>query len=180
MLPQPATSWDAEEAFFAVDYAFLFADGEATAEDLVAVRSSALDALDLYGFTALAVYQAVSSVTAVCAEELERTAAHVTEALGYIGLAAPELRAEQAGQCELLRCIFGNPFRPITPDPAWQMTNIVTLARSIYDDRRFDVLPLLADLLEEAGAPAELSGHCRAPGPHVLGCWALDLILGKS
>jgi hypothetical protein len=26
----------------------------------------------------------------------------------------------------------------------------------------------------------ELLGHLRSPGPHVRGCWAVDLVLGKS
>jgi hypothetical protein len=39
----------------------------------------------------------------------------------------------------------------------------------------------LADLLEEAGlTDAELLGHLRGPGPHALGCWALDAVAGKS
>ena len=55
------------------------------------------------------------------------------------------------------------------------------LARTIYDDRRFDLLPILADALEEAGCgDAEILAHCRGPGPHVRGCWAVDLVLGKE
>ena len=47
--------------------------------------------------------------------------------------------------------------------------------------RRFEDLPVLADLLEEAGCTdAALLGHLRGPGPHVLGCWALDAAVGKS
>jgi hypothetical protein len=52
---------------------------------------------------------------------------------------------------------------------------------AIYDERAFDRLPVLADALEDAGcADADLLGHLRGPGPHVRGCWAVDLILGKS
>ena len=55
------------------------------------------------------------------------------------------------------------------------------LAQGIYDDRAFDRLPVLADALEEAGCTnAEILAHCREPGPHVRGCWALDLLLGKE
>jgi hypothetical protein len=47
--------------------------------------------------------------------------------------------------------------------------------------RRFEDLPVLADLLEEAGCTdAALLGHLRGPGPHILGCHALDAVLGKS
>jgi hypothetical protein len=35
--------------------------------------------------------------------------------------------------------------------------------------------------LEEAGCiAAELPAHVREPGPHVRGCWAVDLILSKD
>jgi hypothetical protein len=87
---------------------------------------------------------------------------------------------EHRYQCDLVRCIFGNPFRPVTPDPSWQTPNAVTLARTMYDSRDFTAMPLLADLLEEAGCPAEVSVHCRGPGPHVRGCWVVDLILSKD
>jgi hypothetical protein len=40
---------------------------------------------------------------------------------------------------------------------------------------------VLADALEDAGCDhAEALGHLRGAGPHVRGCWALDLVLGKS
>jgi hypothetical protein len=42
-------------------------------------------------------------------------------------------------------------------------------------------LPILADALEDAGCDApEFVIHCRNPGPHVLGCWAVDQVLGKE
>jgi hypothetical protein len=42
-------------------------------------------------------------------------------------------------------------------------------------------LAILADPLEEAGcADPDILSHLRSPGPHVRGCWALDLILGKE
>jgi hypothetical protein len=49
------------------------------------------------------------------------------------------------------------------------------------DDGSLDPLTLcaLADALEEAGCSDEaLPSHLRSAGPHVRGCWALDLILG--
>jgi hypothetical protein len=40
---------------------------------------------------------------------------------------------------------------------------------------------VLADALEEAGCDERaVLDHCRGPGPHVRGCWALDLVLGKE
>jgi len=42
-------------------------------------------------------------------------------------------------------------------------------------------MPILADALEDAGCTdAAILEHCRGPGPHVRGCWVVDLILGKS
>jgi hypothetical protein len=40
---------------------------------------------------------------------------------------------------------------------------------------------VLADALEDAGCTnSDILYHLRCPGPHVRGCWALDLLLGKS
>jgi hypothetical protein len=42
-------------------------------------------------------------------------------------------------------------------------------------------LAVLADALEDAGCDrADILGHLRGPGPHVRGCWAVDLLLGKE
>jgi hypothetical protein len=42
-------------------------------------------------------------------------------------------------------------------------------------------LPILADALEDAGCDsAKVLAHLRGEGPHVRGCWAVDLILGKT
>jgi hypothetical protein len=54
-------------------------------------------------------------------------------------------------------------------------------ARSLYGARDFIALPVLADALEENGCTSQgLLDHLRGPGPHVLGCWPLDLLLAKS
>jgi hypothetical protein len=84
-------------------------------------------------------------------------------------------------QADFLRDIFGNPFRPVTLDPAWATTTVKHLAQAIYTDPAFDRLPILADALEEAGCTdADILNHCRGPGPHVRGCWVVDLLLGKE
>jgi hypothetical protein len=88
---------------------------------------------------------------------------------------------EKPAQVLALRDIFNNPFRPITLDPSWLTPKINVLAQAIYTDRALDQMPILADALEKAGcANPEILGHCRGPGPHVRGCWALDLLLGKE
>ncbi|QDU18833.1 hypothetical protein ETAA1_07290 [Urbifossiella limnaea] len=88
---------------------------------------------------------------------------------------------ETAEQVRLLRDIFGNPFHPVALDPAWRTEAVVGLARGAYEDRAFDRLPVLADALEDAGcADGAVLAHCRGPGPHVRGCWVVDLVLGKT
>ena len=55
------------------------------------------------------------------------------------------------------------------------------LVRRIYDDKAFDRLPILADALQDAGCEnADILNHLRSDEPHVKGCWALDLVLGKE
>jgi hypothetical protein len=56
-----------------------------------------------------------------------------------------------------------------------------TLAVGIYKETAFDRFPILADALEDAGCDnADILNHCRGPGPHVRGCWVIDLLLGKE
>jgi hypothetical protein len=96
--------------------------------------------------------------------------------------------AELAVQAALVRDIFGNPFRPVSVDPAWLTPTVVSLVQAAYDERPLPSgeleparLAVLADALEEAGCTdAEILTHLRSPGPHVRGCWALDLVLGKE
>jgi hypothetical protein len=80
--------------------------------------------------------------------------------------------------------LFGNVFHPPSFDPGWLAWNgsvTLSLAQTIYEGRAFDRLPILADALEDAGCTdAAILAHCRGPGPHVRGCWVVDLILGKS
>jgi hypothetical protein len=90
-------------------------------------------------------------------------------------------KRELAAQCQLLLEVFGNPFRPVVLDPRWRTEDVLGLARGIYEDRAFDRLPLLVDALMDAGCDDEaMLAHCRGEGPHVRGCWVVDLVLGKE
>jgi hypothetical protein len=81
----------------------------------------------------------------------------------------------------LLRCIAGNPFRPVTVNREWFTSTVVDLARGIYNERAFDRLPILADALQDASCDNDdILTHCRGPGPHARGCWVVDLVLGKG
>ncbi len=91
------------------------------------------------------------------------------------------LAKAQDERVRLLRCVVGRPLQPVVLGPGWLTTTVVALAQAIYAERAFDRLPILADALEDAGCDdADLLAHCRGDGPHVRGCWAVDLVLGKS
>jgi hypothetical protein len=93
---------------------------------------------------------------------------------------APTVR-QSTRQADLLRDIFGNPFRPVSFDPAWRTPTVIAVAETIYAERRFEDMPVLADALQEAGCTAqEILDHCRVGVEHVRGCWVLDLILSKD
>ena len=61
-------------------------------------------------------------------------------------------------------------------------SDVVALAKGIYEESAFDRMPILADALQDAGCDnPDLLAHLRDPNAtHVRGCWALDLILGKE
>ncbi len=125
-------------------------------------------------------------------------ALQVIHAISWAPSTAPRGKAGRAGRAHrdrvgqraaaLLRCVVGNPFRPVNASPAWQTAEVVGLAQAAYDERELPAgtldatrLAVLADALEEAGCDqADLLAHLRGPGPHVRGCWAVDLLLGKS
>jgi hypothetical protein len=103
------------------------------------------------------------------------TGGHAHPASGFIS------KAESKAQSELAHDIFGNPFRRVAFVPAWCTSTALAIAQGIYDDRAFDRLPILADALQDAGCENDdILNHFRGDGPHVKGCWALDLVLGKE
>src|SRR5262245_14675476 len=81
----------------------------------------------------------------------------------------------------LIRDVFGNPFRPVTADPTWLTQTILVLARQMYESCDFSPMPILADALQDEGCEEEaVLSHCRGDGPHVRGCFVIDLLLGKE
>lgn len=100
----------------------------------------------------------------------------------------------------LLRDLVGNPFHSPSP-PKARTLDVLAVAHAAYDYRCADGvldparLAVLADALEEAGCdelmllehlrnvapcPGLIYAKGTAPHPHVRGCWALDLVLGKE
>jgi hypothetical protein len=92
--------------------------------------------------------------------------------------------AERSEQAALMRDLVGHLFYGAAADSAWLTAyggTVAMLAQAIYDERAFDRLPILADILEEAGCTDPyILAHCRGPGPHVRGCWVVDLLSGKE
>jgi hypothetical protein len=82
----------------------------------------------------------------------------------------------------IFREIFANPFHPLAVNRRWLNPTVRSLAARIDDEQAFDpLLPILADALEDAGCTDRaILEHCRGPGPHVRGCWVVDLLLGKQ
>lgn len=85
-------------------------------------------------------------------------------------------------QSKLLREIYGNPFRSVAFNSEWRTSDVMLLATGTYGERAFDRMPILADALQDAGCDSDsLLNHLRdSSATHVRGCWALDLVLGKS
>ncbi len=129
-----------------------------------------------------AAYYALNSAVARAAHWKEGSVGNTRQD----GLAIWEARKARVRrvQADLLRDIFGNPFRRCAVDPSWLTWNggaVPKLARAIYESRRFSDLPILADALEEAGCTdTALLDHCRQLSEHVRGCWVLDLLLDKK
>jgi hypothetical protein len=88
---------------------------------------------------------------------------------------------DEAMQCAYVRDVCGNPYRRVRFAAEWRTDAAVALAKVIYEDRDFEGMPLLGDALEDAGCvDVNILDHCRVPGPHIRGCWVVDLVLGKQ
>jgi hypothetical protein len=187
----------------AVEIAEKFADGAAGLEELRQAQGIALAAADTHATLYLpgtADSYSVLAAASAAAWEFRSGAdplGHAADAIAWERRTErltenwPEGRwpdakraAERKTQANLLREVIGNPFRPVAVSPsclAWNHGTVVTLAHGIYDERAFDRLPILSDALEEAGCTDRaILDHCRGPGPHARGCWAVDLLLCKA
>jgi hypothetical protein len=192
---------------WAVEVLERYADGAATPEQVraaaVALRAAReaatwvmggvwnqfFDELEERHTQALPTAAITCQAMSIAAGRLARTAAGLEDGRPEDEQRAPEQRA----QCDLLRCIFGNPFAAAPHiDPSWLVWNggtVKRLAESAYEERLLPSgmldtarLTVLADALEEAGcASEEILGHLREQGKvHVRGCFVLDLLLKKE
>jgi len=218
--------WDTlmdERSRQAVEVSERFADGQATEGELSAARSAARSA----SWSASWCVESAELAAAWSAESAELAPAWAAASAAASAAARKEIRTQQAA---LLRDIIGNPlgdgyrwtsllaswrsnlsqngdrrfyrYLPLSI-LSWHDGTVPAIARTIYEERRFEELSILADALEEAGCTdEEILRHCRQqlvadpkryvvsdgsgglvyrpPAPHVRGCWVIDLLLGKE
>jgi hypothetical protein len=154
---------------------------------------AAFDAEAARQFQEVADWQGVSNYDKLLTFFKDCAAACAAEAVSRVRAKAVRSRvkrydAERVVQADLLRDIFGNPFRSVALDPSWRTPTVVALAQATYDKRSIptgtlapDQLAVLADALEDAGCTdATILDHLRGPGPHVRGCHVVDLLTGKE
>jgi len=183
----------------AVEVAERFADGMASTKELASARGAVRAVGGLYYESTVvrAVWstlrKAIRPAVAVASKDakmaLGRYISTTRSGKAWaVGSAEPlasvytaDVAEEEMKQTVLLHDIIHNHFRPIALDPAWLTSTVQALAQSIYVDRAFNHLPVLGDALEEAGCDnPNILDHCRNKGPHVQGCWVVDLVLGKQ
>lgn len=177
-----------ERSRHAVEMAERYADWEVRAEDVVAVQEPAraviLERLETHPEAASEVWDEI----AYPADAAWRTSLSGENHLEMISerLAGPKgskMMADMlARQADLLRDLFLPP-GVVAPmiDRDTLTANVRDLARTIYDERAFDHMPILADALMDIGCVDEmLLGHLREERLHVRGCWALDAVRGVA
>ncbi|MFO0930153.1 MAG: hypothetical protein U0736_24530 [Gemmataceae bacterium] len=174
----------------AVETAERYADGMATRDDLHRARSRAGAAVSTEVCISIR-RRLVRPLDLRLRLAMEAVHDHQPFLVGRLGAIYVDMELRTAAP-DLLRDVVGNPFRPSPPLApevrAWNGGLVVPLAQAAYDERQLPAghldpvrLAVLADALEEAGcADGELLCHLRSIGPHVRGCWAVDVILGRS
>jgi hypothetical protein len=173
-----------------VEIAERYADGDATQCEVLEAHVATISTLRGRRPDDFAGYQAASAAMWVVDEDARDAGWNSSTSITKAVRACARLSGDQLGdvvgpereaQAMILHDIFGNPFRPVSVDPEWRTSDVLALAQSIYEERAFERLPILADALQYAGCDSDdILTHLRGPGPHVRGCWALDLVLGKE
>ncbi len=172
-----ATHTKPEQNYRAVETAERYADGKATPEELT---SCLVDPPCGYAAPAAFFGTAGSPLDLIDVVNSAADAVAADDQKLY--------RIEEQAQVTLLRDIIHNPFRAISADPIWLTPTVLALAQAAYEHRKLpggtldpNRLAVLADALEEVGCTdASLLGHLRSAGPHVRGCFVLDLLLEKA
>ena len=158
----------------AIDVAERYADGQASVKELAAAKKESGAALERKGRAGV---EGPVHCAMGCAWSCTRDARTAAQYPLYVFDEEPY----RGREVQFLRDIFGNPFRRVTFHARWRTADATGLARGIYEDRAFDRMPLLADALMDAGCDSDdILAHCRGEGPHVRGCWVVDLVLGME
>jgi hypothetical protein len=159
-----------------------YEDGLRTADELQFARDSLVDVLETIR-NDVAFHYANSALFSTLSSNLGFRA--IEDIAAYCRIARVHLPNDKTNEEQVhihyYRDLIGNPFRPVTFIPSWRTGNVLELAQMIYNNRTYNHMPILADALMDAGCEDEqIIGHCHSDGPHVHGCWLLDMILGKS
>jgi hypothetical protein len=166
----------------AVEVSLGYADGQATADELAAARSAAVSAASHAGSHSAAAWAACETANPSAFRAAWAAAEESRELLRKQSPRAAE--DEARAQAGFLRDIIGDPFRPVRARPLRHLDRhpvVREIAEELYADAPVDDMKALADHLERLGCPAKsILEHCRSVGPHVRGCWVIDLILGHE
>ena len=171
-----------------------YADKKAHRTEMAKTHSAAEDAYVRFGQPTALRGMAIQSTLCALAYTLNPTRRYYAQVVATFAAQASGYDAsdrtgqivayapENALQLRLLRDVLGRPDDLPTAEIkdwlGWHGGLVPKLARGIYEDRVFEQLPILSDALEDAGCADEaMLAHCRGPGPHVRGCWVVDLLL---
>jgi hypothetical protein len=105
------------------------------------------------------------------------------ELLGPPGDEGAWFPSGEAGPRSEWWCLLPVPRRVVVQPEwiEWSEGTIPKLVREIYAEDGFDHLYPLADALEKAGCDEPtILGHLRGGGPHVRGCWVLEMLIGRE
>ena len=151
----------------AVETAERYADGEATEEERQQASCAALRATEGSPTNAVVAWASLGDTPQGAAQHAVNIVA------GKPALAA------------ILRCIVGNPYKPVRlttvlvggnmglphARPPWLTPTVLRIAATIYAEQRWDETGVLADALEDAGcSDADLLAHLRGK-PYRMRCW---------
>ena len=174
-----------------------YADKKAHRTGMAKTHSAAEDAYARFGQPTALRGMAIQSTLCALVYTLHPTRRYYAEVVANFAVRASSYDAsdrtgqivayapENAHQLRLLRDVLGRPDDVSVSAPndwlGWHGGLVPKLTRGIYEDRAFDQMPVLGDALEDAGCADEaILSHCRGPGPHVRGCWVVDMLSGLA
>jgi hypothetical protein len=168
----------------ALETAERHADGQATEAELRAVFYSTGRSGSEKGLAAVWFAEAIACLCSRFRDPFLLAQGHAARSRREL-MRASDWSLALREQAQILRDIAGHLFHPVVATPVWVLERgggtVGSIARAIYEESAFSDLPVLADALEEAGCTdAAILSHCRAPGPHVRGCWVVDLLTARA